>query len=66
MDKELDDVISCLQEKAENENDVFDTNVCAKDVDSLFVKLKTKETVGPDSTSARPFEVVCFTAVASC
>ena len=34
---ELDDVISCLEEKAENEDDVFHTNVCVKDVESLFV-----------------------------
>ena len=53
MDKELDDVISCLQEKAENEVDVFDMNVCAKDVESFFLKLKIRKVVGPDSISAR-------------
>ena len=53
MDKELDDVISCLQEKAENEDDVFDTNVGVKDVESLLVKLKTRKAVGPDSICAR-------------
>ena len=53
LDKELDDVILCLQEKIENEDDVFDTNLCAKDVKSLFVKLKTRKAVGPDGISAR-------------
>ena len=43
-------MVSCLQEKAENEDDVFDTNVDVKDVKSLFlVKLKTKKAVWPDS-----------------
>ena len=36
-------MISCVQEKAENEEDVFDTNVCVKDVESLFVKNENKE-----------------------
>ena len=53
MDQELDDVSLYLQEKSENEDDVFDTNVCAKYVESLFAKLKTRKAVRPDGISDR-------------